>query len=65
MNGTKPAVASLTIISSLLSAAFMVAGIFGFAIAPDLQSEINYVVAALLQIPVIYGRLRATKRISL
>lgn len=65
MNGVKSPIASLTIVSSVLSMAFMISGMAGYQIAPDLQADINYVAAALLQIPVIYGRLRATKRVSL
>lgn len=68
MNGNKPAWASMTVWSSVLSAIFVVLGLLGYEIAPDLQGEIgesvNYILAAVLSVLAVIGRFRAKKSIG-
>lgn len=68
MDDQKPATKSITIISNALSIAALAAGAFIPSVTPEVQAGAvqggSMAVAGVLQLFSIWGRLRATKRIS-
>jgi protein-S-isoprenylcysteine O-methyltransferase Ste14 len=68
MDGTKPAVRSLTILSAATSALLSLLGVFGIVIDPELGAQAAdaavQLLSAILAVVAIVGRLRATTRIG-
>ena len=64
MDATKSPLSSLTILSSAGSAIVSTLSALGIDLGPDGASQINAIVAGGLALVAIYGRLRASHRIS-
>ena len=64
MDATKSPFSSLTIVSSAGSAIASGLALFGVDIGPDGASQVNTAIAGILALVAIYGRIRASRRIS-
>jgi protein-S-isoprenylcysteine O-methyltransferase Ste14 len=68
MDGTKPALRSVTILSAATSALLSLLGLFGIVVDPDVAGQAAdaamQLLSAVLAMVAIVGRLRATTRIG-